>query len=198
MTWNPLTEPVDFVELGGRRTPGIAELMDAALLHSWDERRGYGYIGATSIYRGRRLSHFKLLIRLYTEQDWDDWEEFREVLEPPPLPDPNSVTALRRIRPRALEIVHPITEMLGIRSVTIEHVKQPVQTSAQGGEWLVEVGLLEYRRPEFRLSRPEGTEDSPTDPADQSIAQLTAIVQNDGQGDVLQALAPLNGLGEGS
>ena len=117
------------------------------------------------MYRGIGLAHFKLMLRLYTTEDWNAWHEWKSVVQRAPLGE----------RPRALEIEHPQLADLGITSVVVEDVLQPVQTG--DGEWTIEVKLAEFRRPEFTLTRPEGSQDRPTDPVDQYIEQLSGQVQ---------------------
>jgi hypothetical protein len=182
MSWNPLTQAVDYVKLAGQRTPGIAELQGFDSPRRWDVRRGYALSGSTLVFRGVGLAERgKLVIRLYTEQDWEDWHAFAPLLQRPPIGE----------RARALDISHPITEELGIRSVVVSNVSQPMQTG--DGEWTIEVALLEHRRPQLQLARTEGSAERTTDPVDQTIERLSGIVQAGGEGDVLQALAPITG-----
>lgn len=193
MAWNPLDEPVDYVLLAGQRSPGLAEIVDAVREYHWEQRRGWGFSYARAVFKGLSLVTAKLVLRLYTVQDWADWDSFRELLKPPPpnLRAPTTLAIMAALRPHALAIVHPILAQLDCVSVLITHVKAPMQTG--NGEWTAEIGLLEWRRPQFAAVAPEGAQDRPTDPADQSIAALTSIVQNGGEGDVLQALAPIAG-----
>lgn len=69
--------------------------------------------------------------------------------------------------PRALDIWHPILEDLGIRSVVVEDLLQPVQT--QDGEWTIEIRMLEFRAPVFALSRPAGAQQQQGDEVEQRI-----------------------------
>lgn len=165
MTWDPITDPVDYVMLAGRRTPGLAELTGFASPRRWDERRGYALSGSTVVFRGIGLARGKLVIRLYSEQDWADWHAFAPVVQRPPPME----------RPRALEIVHPITEGLGVRAVVVEDVTQPTQTGH--GEWTIEITLLEFRRPTIALAVPDAAQEQPVDPVDRYIEQLTGQVQ---------------------
>lgn len=168
MTFNPLTAPVDHVILSGSRSPGIATIDGASSPRQWDERRGYGLSGATLVYKGLKLARFSLELRLLTAEDFDAWEAWRPMVQRPPAGQ----------RPQALDIEHPITEMLGIRSVVVEDVLQPKQTG--DGEWTVEIKLLEFRAPARAVARPEASADRPTpstDPVDAVIERLTAQVQ---------------------
>lgn len=154
MAWNPNTEPVDYAELGGQRTPGICEVIGANSPRQWDEGRGPGLSGARLRFRGQRLSRFMLRLSLTSDQDFADWEAFKPTVQPP-RPDveafnravergerPGGLVDLRR---RALDIVHPITEDVGIRSVVVEDVSGLQQTD--NGVWTVEIKVIEYRPP---------------------------------------------------
>jgi len=55
------------------------------------------------------------------------------------------------------------------------------------------ISCIEYREPVFALATPQGAQDRPLDPVDQSISALSGIVQNGGEGDVLGPLANLGG-----
>lgn len=87
MTFQPLTEPIDYVLLAGQRSPGICDVLAADSPRRWDERRGYGLSGATLVYRGAGLSHPRLMLRLYTDQDWADWHAWGTLVMREPWPD---------------------------------------------------------------------------------------------------------------
>jgi hypothetical protein len=165
MSFDPFKAPIDYVLLAGRRSPGIAELERAGSPRTWDERKGFGLSGATTIFRGVRLAHFILKLRLYTSEQFAEWATFSEIVKKPPLGE----------RPKQLEIWHPILEDLGITACGVEDVKQPVQT--RDGEWTIEIPLIEYRKLTPALSRPDGAQARPVDPVDQHIEQLAAQVQ---------------------
>ncbi len=169
MSWNPIDSPVDKAFLGGKMTPGLCDIEGANSPRNWDERDGYGqrlmgslhvHIGSIPtllIFKGVKLSHFSIKFRLYTPADWDDWHAFAPTVAKPPIGK----------RPRALDIAHPITEEVGIRSVAVEDVLAPVQTG--DGEWTVEVKLIEFRAPRFALAKPQGSAATPVDPVEAQI-----------------------------
>lgn len=166
MSFNPIGASIDYVTIAGQRTPGIAEIQGASSPRRWDQRRGYGLSGATVIFRGLTLAQFKILLRLYTEQDWQDWESFRPIVQRPPFGE----------RPRALDIAHPILADLNITSVVVEDLLQPAQT--EDGVWTVEIRLLEYRRPTIALSRPDGSDaQQPGDEVEQRIDRNDARIR---------------------
>jgi hypothetical protein len=176
MAFNPISQPVDRVTLGGRQSPGLASIEGFSSPRRWDERRGYGLSGSTVVFRGIGLATGKLILRLYTEQDFADWSSFSELVQRPPSGE----------RSRALDISHPILEDLGIRSVVVEDVKQPTQTG--DGEWTIEIALKEFRRPVVALSRPDGSVDRPPEPEDQNdiaIRDLAGISQRAQRGEAV-------------
>jgi hypothetical protein len=166
MTFNPVTEPIDYFELAGTRSPGLAEIVDADSPRRWDERKGYALSGAWLVFKGAGLSKFKAVIRLYTEQDWADWHAFRAILARAPVGS----------RDKHLAIWHPILEDLGITDVAVLNVLQPKQTGH--GEYTIEILFEEFRRPTAQLSRPEAAQARPVDPVEQEIERLTAIANN--------------------
>lgn len=169
MTWNPIEEPTDYVILGGERSPGIAEIRNASSPRRLRRMNGYGLSGATVRFAGVGLSEPILVLRLYTEEDWNGWDSFRSIVARPPLGE----------RARPLDIWHPILEMQGVSAVLVEDVGQPMQTDH--GEWTIEIKLVEFRRPEFTLSTPGGAQDQPTDTIERMIDEDVALVQQLGQ-----------------
>ena len=180
MAFNPLSEPVDHVILAGVRSPGIAEIVGFKSTRSWDELRGHGTSGARLRFKGTRLARGKLILHLYTDEHWADWDTFRALIQRAPV----------GAHAHALEIVHPITEGLGVRSVVVETISQPTQTSSGGGEWSIEIDLIEYREPVIALSTPDGAqaEPEPENGPQRAIRALAGIVENGGEGDAMAAL----------
>lgn len=167
--WSPLSRAVDRFLLGGRLTPGIAEITGASSPRKWEERDGYGWSGAWLIFRGIGLSHFQIRFSLYEQVDWDDWNAFQPIVAKPP----------RGRRPRSLDIVHPLTAQLGIRAVVIEDVLQAEQTDH--GVWVIPLKVIDWRHPKYTLARPEAASAAPVDPIDQQIldnrSQIEALEQ---------------------
>lgn len=164
MSFQPLTNPVDYVLLANRRSPGIAVVTLGNSPRRWDERRGYALTGGRLVFRGIGFAHPLLTLKLYTDQDWADWHDWRPMLDRPPIGE----------RAHALDIWHPQLEDLGIVSVVVEDVLQGKQTA--DGEWSIDIKLIEYRRPLPALSVAEGSVETPDDPIDRLIEDLTAQV----------------------
>lgn len=165
MLWNPIDEPQDWVDFAGRRTPGIAEVVGAGSPRNWDERDSYAVAGAFLVYHGKKLSHFSVRVRLYTQQDWADWWAFVPTISALP----------RRGRPaQAIDITHPILAAIPIRAVVVEDILQPEQTN--DGEWTIEIKLIEFRPPIYSQAKAEGAVATPADPEDARLAELNDTV----------------------
>lgn len=164
--FSPLAEPVDHILLAGSKSPGVCDVTEASSVRRWDERRGFGLSGATSVYRGIALAHPVVTFRLYTEQDWLEWALFALLLVKPPL----------GTRPRAMDIWHPILEDLDIRSVGVEKLDQPVM-SDDSGVWSIKCKFIEYRPLQPALSIPDGSQATPLSENDRMIAELTGRIQ---------------------
>lgn len=183
MTFNPITEPVDYILLANRRSPGIAVLSNVTSPRRWDERRGYGLSGARVVFRGIGLARPIVTLRLLTEADFDAWHDWRSIVQRPPTGERGRL---------ALDIWHPILEDLGITKVVIEDVLQPKQVA--DGEWNIDIKMIEFRLPTPSLITAESANERPTDPGDLTIENLTEQVRNNGEGSILDSLSPLASL----
>lgn len=197
MTFNPISEPVDKILLANRESPGLAVISNVDSPRMWDERKGYALSGARVVFRGQGLSRPIVTLRLFTDDDFAAWHDWRPILDLPPREQlaPDAGFAQRSVFRRgrlALDIWHPILEDLGVAKVVVENVTQPRQVA--DGEWNVVINFIEFRRPVRRLITAEASQERPTDPADITIENLSAIVSNNGEGNVLDALSPLNDL----
>jgi hypothetical protein len=169
MTWSPLSKPTDKAEVNGVATPGYCEVLGANSPRKWDEQQGYGYSGAWLIYHGNALCHFSLSLRLFDDQDWIDWDKFRPlVTRTPPL----------RGRPKAMSIVHPVLDQVGVLSMVVEDVLAPVHTGA--GEWTIDIRCIEWRAPKIALAKPDAPAVTENDPVEAEIklkkAQLADLL----------------------
>jgi hypothetical protein len=166
MTFNPITNPVDYILLEGQQSPGLAEIVNADSPRKWDKRGGYALEGATLWYRGLDLSAFSIKFRLFTSQDFEQWAVWSRILKRPPA----------RVRPRASAIVHPQLAELGIKSVVVLNLKQAVQED--DGVWMYECQFSDWRKVKLALLKPEGSKTQQSnDPVDRRIEQLTQQVQ---------------------
>lgn len=166
MSFQPLTNPIDYVLMAGRKSPGLAEVTAASAPQKWDIRKGYALAGARPVYRGRDVAKPVIKIRLLSDQDWTDWHAWKDIVSRPP----------DLVRPRAIDIWHPILEDLGIAAVVVADVSQPEQVG--DGEWLITIKLIEYRRPNYALAVPDSAQARPVDPIDAQIQLNDAVIQN--------------------
>jgi hypothetical protein len=142
--WNPYRDPVNTFHIGNplQPSPGIATVIGAGSPRSWDERKGYGLIGATLWYTGRKLSKFKVRIELRTEADWDAWVEWRKLLKAPSYGR----------RAGWLPCYHPLLAPLEIDRVVV--LDRPQENQDDEGVWTCEVEFQVYRRPRLSLAKP--------------------------------------------
>ena len=166
MTWSPLSQPQDYILLAHRKSPGIAEVVGASSVRNWDERKGYGLDGAFAVYRGRGLTKFSVVIRLYSEQDWADWYAWKTIVDRVPTKRGGTSPAAGY-----LDIEHPILEALGVKAAAVQELMQPEQTD--DGEWTIEIKFLEARFPKFALATPEGSAATEVDPYEVKIQGLS-------------------------
>jgi hypothetical protein len=163
--WNPITNPIDYILLTRKKSPGLAEIAGADQPRKWDERGGYGLSGATLVYTGDGLAHFSVRIHLFSAEDWNEWNVWKQLVKKAPL----------GTRPKAQDIWHPYLEDLEIKSVVVENRLQPVDVG--NGEWVHEIKFGQFRRPKVTYSKPEASKVEPDDPYDKVIANLTGQFQ---------------------
>jgi len=167
--WSPLTAPENKIHIGGMLTPGICDVLGPSNPREWEERAGYGLSGATIIFRGRKLSHFQIDLRLYTVQDWTDWYAFLPKISVIPIGK----------NARGFDIESKLTEMVGIKAICFEDIGVPKQTG--DGEWTVELKCIEYRKPVVTLAKADGAQATEVDANDQKIDAKNLIIESQKQ-----------------
>jgi hypothetical protein len=182
MPFSPLHRPDDSVYISDRLVPGIVEIKGLKAPRDWEERRSFGMMGARLRYKGQKLSHFSLMVNLYTEEHWDGWLEFGPLVRRPPPPDRSQIQAItsipslhRMMRTQAppLSIRHPLLEEYRIRQVVVEDVTAPIEDDK--GVWSLEIKLIQYQRPVRVLSSSGGrNREAGTSRQDREIAALTS------------------------
>jgi len=182
MSFDPLRTPDDDVYISDRLVPGIVVIKGLNAERDWEERRSFGMRGARLRYKGQKLTHFSLMVSLYTEEDWDAWLEFGPLIRRPPPPDRSQLAAItsipslyRLMRTQAppLTIRNPQLEEYRIRQVVVEDVVAPVEDDK--GVWQIEIKLIQYQRPQQVLSSSGGRDrESGMSRQDREIAALTA------------------------
>jgi hypothetical protein len=174
VTWDPITSPCDYILLASKRSPGIAEVRGASSPRKWDERDGLGITGAFSVFTGRGLAHFSVVLRLYSAQDWQDWHEWKPIVDRLPTRRGGEGKDSGK-----LAIWHPLLQTLDIKAVGVAEVMQPDQTG--DGEWSIEIKFVEFRVPKVTLAKPEGADETTAeaiDPIEENwIKPLTSLLQ---------------------
>lgn len=172
MSFDPVTEPIDFVRINGKTSPGVAVIKGASSPRQWDERRAFGMSGAISISRGSKLAHFSAVVSVWTAEQFAALAEWMAPLRALPA-------GFRGRSARNFSIWHPILEDLGIREVGVEDILQPIERDP--GLWEHEIKLIEYRRPKLTLAKTEGSEGDPRaerDPYDVMIEMQDRVLRS--------------------
>lgn len=172
---NPYLVPEDWdtLLLGGKETPGVAEVSGADRPYKIDEKDGPGTEGAILTYRGKRLAKFTVKLKFWLvtggdDDQLDEWDRFRPTLE----------QAANKKGVTALDVVHPALNDLGIKSVICDKIGQLVNEGK--GLWSVTLSFIEYAPPKkgnatkTPSSSKTGTNGFPTlaDPRELIIGQL--------------------------
>jgi hypothetical protein len=166
MPFNPVRNPVNVLELDGKKSPGLATIRNAASMREWVERGGYGQSGGFSIFKRRKLAHPVVEFRLYTAEDWDAWHEWAEMIYRLPRTRAGQTPAGGYLR-----AAHPILEDLGIKALGVEKIGQPDQT--EDGVWTIVVEFIEFQAPQITLAKPEATKPTkPLDPVEEEIRRM--------------------------
>jgi hypothetical protein len=167
---NPLTNPdaYDYAVIAGKKTPGLLQVVGAGSPRTWDKRKGMGLSGAWLFYMGDDLSEFSLVIRIWTKEQWAEWEQFYPLLQKAPV----------GTKPKALEIFHPHLAPLGIKAIVVRDVMAPEQTD--DGMWEIEVKVTQFRAPKPAIGKPDAAKakEAPKDDVDRVIENLTKQVQD--------------------
>ena len=180
MSFDPITSPIDHILLMNQKSPGLAVVSNVSSFRRWDERKGYALSGGRLRYRGIGIARPHVTIRLFTAEDFAAWDTFRILVQREPVGQRAN---------RAMDIWHPILEDAEISKVVVEDVVQPKQTA--DGEWTLVIKFIEYRPPVPRFGTIESSAERPPDQQDQAIENLQAIIENNGVGNITDALAPI-------
>jgi len=163
----------DTVVLGGRPIPGRATPAKGGAPFKWDERPGFGLAGASLVPIGGGLSAFEIIVQLWTEEQFGEWETFANQVLGKPKP------------PYGLSIVHPLVNRapLNIKSVVVEDVSQFEDDDY--GLFTCTISVRAYRAPAPLLVKPAGptppvavTPPTAADAADTMIANQLAEVKS--------------------
>lgn len=165
---DPTSAAHNYVTVNGLRSPGRAALTGVKAPYNWDILPGYGFAGATTIFRGRGIAKPLLTLSLWKPEHFLAWPAFAKVLEPPKLS-----------RPLVVQMSHPLLSAADISAVSVESIGQPERQS--NGIWLASIQLLEFRPPKPALLKPRGaipdTKGVPIPPKTEADRALIAQVQ---------------------
>ena len=114
-----------------------------------------------SVFAGRRLAHFSVLLTLTTADEWAEWRTFKPLVDKLPTRRGGSGKDTGN-----LDIWHPHLEDLDIRAVGVAEVMQAVQTD---DGWQIEIKFIEFRHPKLTLAKPEGATATPVDPIEEQV-----------------------------
>lgn len=85
MTWTPIHSPADYYKLSGETCPGISKVRGNVGPFEWDEQKGLGLSGSHLRPVGIGLARFSIETRLYTKEEYEQYEAFyNKFLTPPP------------------------------------------------------------------------------------------------------------------
>lgn len=164
--FDPLVTPIDYFLLKGQRSPGLADI-EADSPRKWDEQEMYAMAASFLRGGGRRLSHPKATIRLYTAEHWAAWNTFKQLIKPLP---PGLVQVPSKY---AHSIWHPWLEDVDVKSVVIANVSTP-KAIEDGTVFAIEISMIEFRVPKLSFAAPGAATDStaPPDPVEQQMQAL--------------------------
>lgn len=189
MSWNPITRPVNKFLLQNVWSPGVCVGPEgAAIERALDERRGYGIDFAFVVYTGRKLAHFRTNLILWDKATWDEYNAFQPLLHATPRRGAvNTARGTGYDPATAFSIWHPQLALLEIYACMVEKEHQP-QIGPKGST-IIPVDFCQVKTaPRPAYAKPEATKDTPLDPMDQRINDLTSQLTNPSQ---MSKLAPV-------
>jgi hypothetical protein len=149
------------------RTPKLTRIENGEKKLNWDERKGYGYTGAFSVFHGASLITFDLVFQLYADEDWALYAAVKPVLSNAPAGK----------RPKAIDIAHPILAELGVNAFVVTNEHQLTQIDPSG-VWEKRFNCMQFREPKLALAKPEAAgPQKEEDPYDKIIHALSDKLQ---------------------
>lgn len=116
----------------------------------WDQRKGYGSSGASSVFAGEDLSKGSLVVTAWDKPAvWTSaWEAFaRKVL----VKEPTGAA------PKALAIVHPVVNAPPLNITSVNRIDVTQWEQDDTGLWTCEIKLERFSLPKAGLGAPNGT-----------------------------------------
>lgn len=128
--WYTNPDAWDTCFLGGVALPGVAQVK-TALKRKIDKKSGPGDRGGTLADKGQELSDISISLQLWEDFHLSAWETFLAKNLPK-----------KGQKPQALDIAHPQTQLLGIKSVYITDISS--LTPGDVGVFEVELSCVEF------------------------------------------------------
>jgi hypothetical protein len=131
-----LPEMWDTFTLAGLRSPGICKFPDLIRDEGWDVQVPKGSTGGNTVHNNTKPISFGVELRLWKDayvDHFDRWEDWKGLL----------VIPIKKDSPKALDILHPQLEGLGIRSVVAQTRAEYIPDGRGGAT--VKWKFLEYR-----------------------------------------------------
>jgi len=124
--WSPHRNPISKFMLCSVWSPGIClGPQGAGIERALDDRRGYGMDWSIVVFTGRLLGEFTMPIILLTDEDWQDWQVFRELIHDVPRRfSPVSASGGGYAPGKSMSIWHPQLMPLGITQVVTKFEPQ--------------------------------------------------------------------------
>jgi hypothetical protein len=188
MAWNPYRMPVNKFLIVNYWSPGVCVQPEGASIdRNFDERRGYGIDFAFLIFWGRKLAHFKTVLKIWDEPTWEEWQQFRPLLHAVPRRGAvNGANANGYDPATAMTIWHPQLVPLGITACVVE--KEPQEVRLAKGVYDIPIEFCQViTKPRAAFAKPEAAKDTPLDPMDKLIAERRKQLEDM---DNTQGMAP--------
>lgn len=133
---NPIDLPdlYDVLFISGIQAPGIARIEGASRQYKWDVKTGKGLSGGTTTFQGADVPKFKVVLKIWTQQHFDDWGILREVL----------IDSVSQKSITALIVTHRYLQELNIFSCVVESIGMPKAVKESDSLYTVEFDLIEY------------------------------------------------------
>lgn len=179
----PFSDPVswDTIIVGGVSWFGRFKIKGAKRSYKWDIKDGLGLQGAIETYRGQTPSPFEIVFSLWTDQQFQLWDQFSLLFRY------DGATPGVGVKP--VDVFHPQLAKVGIYQIICEDIGAPEMVS-DDGMWEASVNVREYFpplpvnttvTPDAAADKPEGDGEDPVIARLQSqLGQLHQTAINSG------------------
>jgi hypothetical protein len=159
--------PQDYIVLGGKKSPGFAEVSDAKAVYDYHIHEAPFATGARMLFKRRALAKFSVRLHLFTREDLAALDTWRAVIDR--VPD-------ARRQANALDIEHPQLSAIGITSCVVMAVSQ-LEHDTFGGFYLT-IDCMEFKGlPVPSQAAVEASKPTQLDPVDAEIITKTGVLQ---------------------